>query len=120
MVYSFFRRKTVFDLYLSFLRAEIPNIIQIITLMSFISYLLDINIINQIINPALIGIILFIYLSEKEFCFLKAQITNDYSEINRRKWDDDKVLKLWTKYSLVTSFIFSILASLLGNLFLSS
>lgn len=68
-------------LYFSFLREEIPDIIQITTLLGFLGVLLRDVFLSKIIPP-LITILLWQYLIEKAHKFLKNQITNPYSKVN--------------------------------------
>jgi len=87
------------NLFFSFLREEIPSIMQIITFLGFLSILLN-NMILRLIISALLPYLLWQYLSSKMFLFLKLQIVDPNSEINRHKISFNTVLKKWEKYTI--------------------
>jgi len=103
---------TPFNLYLSFLRTEIPNIVQIMGLPTLFGVLLLNSPFVLIISP-LVGIILWQFLVEKAFIFLKVQIKDSSSEINQHGLSDEVVLESWKKYMIFSSVVSAIIIVLI-------
>ena len=100
-----FRSKEYRELYLKFLKLEIPNFIQIITLLSFFSYLSKNRALDLVID-ALVLVFMNAYFFEKFFEFEKSQIFDIHSERNRKGFEKSIWTKKYKKYILITFSIF--------------
>lgn len=101
-----------FLLYQRFISSEIPNIIQIITLLGFLSFLLKVPYLRLLLPLLVVGLTAS-YLVSKGNLYLINQITSEFSELNLKKLDYELFLKKWKKYSVVSAFIFGFIVSLL-------
>ncbi len=94
------------NLYFSFISTEIPNFIQIFSLMTIFSSLLF-NTTHRLILVIVISILLTYYLLGKSFIFLVDQITSQFSESNLLKLDDQKLRLIFSTGIVVTVILFS-------------
>lgn len=98
----------IFQLYLRFIILEIPNFIQIFSLLFFFTLFLS-NTIYRLCVIYIISVLLFFYLIEKEFEFLKNQIIDIHSERNLDSLNDKIILRWWIFFSLITMCGFTFL-----------
>ena len=119
IVFAIFIKKTYFVkiiiLYFKFFILEIPNFIQIFSLLTFFSIFLQ-NIqwrLNLIwATSSLLGF----YLIEKSYEFLKDQVTDIHSEVNRHNLKDKDVLIFWTILAVITIIGFALLSGYLSEI----
>lgn len=100
-------------LYIKFLDLEIPNFVQILGVVSLLSFLLK-NIYLSIPVVLVASFLFDRYLIARFFEFVKAQICDPHSELNRLKMDDDKFSSHYEKLVPWTSVLFLVLASLIA------
>ena len=119
IVFAIFIKKTYFVkiiiLYFKFFILEIPNFIQIFSLLTFFSIFLQ-NIqwrLNLIwATSSLLGF----YLIEKSYEFLKDQVTDIHSEVNWHNLKDKDVLIFWTILAVITIIGFALLSGYLSEI----
>jgi hypothetical protein len=105
----------IINLYYKFFILEIPNFIQILSLLTFFTILLQNNV-HRLVLIWIVSLFLGLYLIEKSFLFLKDQIVDTFSEINRHKLEDKYILKWWTFFSIITMMGFALLANYLSKI----
>lgn len=97
------------EVVLSFIILETPNIIQIITLVTFLNFVFR-NSIYIFISCFIVFILLQGYLLEKAEIYMKEQIMNPYSKLNNIEVYDPKTIKELTKIMI---YIINVLSSIL-------
>lgn len=100
-------------LYFKFLDLEIPNFIQILGVVSLLGFLFK-NIYFSIFAILIASFLFDRYLLARFFEFVKAQVCDPHSELNRLKIDDDKFCNHYKKLVPLTSISFLLLASLIA------
>lgn len=93
----------------SFIILEIPNIIQIITLVTFLNFVFR-NSIYIFVSCFIVFILLQGYLLEKAEIYMKEQIMNPYSKLNNIEVYDPQTIKELTKIMI---YIINVLSSIL-------
>ena len=113
------KRRESRNLYLSFLQGEIPNVVQIIGIPSILgSILLAISnspyrILLSSLLSLIVGYLLMAYLLEMAERFLSKQLTDPYSNLNRKKLDFDKLLEEWTSNLKISSVLLIVFVNVL-------
>ena len=97
------------EVILSFIILEIPNIIQIITLVTFLNFVFR-NSIYIFVSCFIVFILLQGYLLEKAEIYMKEQIINPYSKLNNIEVYDPQTIKELTKIMI---YIINVLSSIL-------
>ncbi len=100
-------------LYLKFLDIEIPNFIQILGIVSLFSYLSK-NLYFSFVIILVTSYLFDRYLLAKFFEFMKNQICDPHSEVNRKKLNDEGLFSTNRKLIPATSIIFFLAASLIA------
>lgn len=91
--------------YIKFLKLEIPNFLQIITLVGFLSIFLE-NEVLFILTPPLVSYLLYIYLVNKFGEYINIQIKDPMSDLKIYDLDLDKYH--YEKYIIITAVLFLI------------
>jgi hypothetical protein len=105
----------IIGLYYRFFVLEIPNFIQIFSLLTLFSILLK-NTEHKIILIAVVSLFLAMYLLEKSAQFLKNQIIDNFSETNRHRLDDKQIWIWWTILMSVTIVGFALVTIYLSSI----
>lgn len=105
----------IIKLYLKFITLEIPNFIQIFSLLTFFTVFL-INMEYRFNIILVVSTLLFFYLIEKSFEFLKNQMIDQFSEIGINKLNNKIVLRWWTCFTIIAMIGFSFLAIYFSSL----
>jgi len=92
--------------YKKFLKLEIPNFLQIITLVSFLSIFLKNEVLFYFV-PILVSYLLFLYHVNKFGEYINTQIKDPVSDLKAYNLDPDKYN--YEKYIIVTDILFFIL-----------
>lgn len=100
-------------LYIKFIDLEIPNFLQILGVLSLISFLLK-NIYLSIFAISIASLLFDRYMSAKFFEFVKTQICDPHSELNRWNIDDEKFQNHYGKFIFLSSLLFFSAASLVA------
>lgn len=103
------------DLYFSFLRGEIPNIVQILSFPTLFGVLIKIQLVSPFIVSVIVNQLLTQYFMEKMSKFLYNQIIDNYSIFNIKKLNQDTLHNKWMKYIIITSIIFAIFTGFLTH-----
>lgn len=98
-----------------FLKLEIPNFIQIVTVVTIFGAFLD-NLTLRILIDTAVSLILFDYLTTAFFSFIKKEISDPLSEFNRRELDTKILANKLNRYVFITILIFMLIISLLPYL----
>ena len=107
------------ELYLSFLKTEVPHIFQIMTLPSIFILAIPIHYINLLLI-VLMALLLYLFLEEKLKSFLIEQVKNQFSSLNINKLHEEELTERWKAYAFLTVILLSALVGLLSYSFKTS
>ncbi|MBP6891662.1 hypothetical protein KBB92_01920 [Candidatus Shapirobacteria bacterium] len=100
------KQANYFKLFNSFLKLEIPNIIQIITLLGFLGVLAKTTEMKMIISVTVM-ILLSLYLVEKLFIFINTDLVHIYAKPD--ELNVNKLLEYFGGYLIFFSFLAGII-----------
>lgn len=100
-------------LYLRFIKLEIPNFIQIITLVSFFSYLSK-NIYVIIIVASFVLILLNLYLIEAFVKYTHDEVKDPYSLLRVENIESQIFMEKSIAYAIFTGIVFATLVYVIG------
>lgn len=103
------------ELFIAFIDSEIPNILQILMVFGFLSFLLD-KLIYRIIISLLVIYLVSRYISVKMIFFLENQLINKFSRVNLRNLNHNELIKKWKIYMTVSSFISGLIIGSLSEI----
>ncbi len=104
-------KKTCFKIYINFIKSEIPNFIQIMGIISLISFSIK-KIYISIIIAFSVSYLFDKYFFYKITEFLNLQFRDSLSLLNREKISEDTCWEIWEKLIIRTSIISLIIASI--------
>lgn len=105
-------------IYLAFLKIEIPALVQILTLISFLTILGN-NIIFQLVMIIVIYFLVTMYLHEKLFLFLNNEFRH-YIEYDEKIKNKKIILFSLLFYNWVVALIVALLLAAIANMIVSS